>query len=283
MSSPVVNVGQAGYWNGEEAAHWLAYEDRYEAMLATFTARLVEAASFACSDRVLDIGCGCGATTRAAGRVAADGEALGVDLSRQLLRRAEQRARQEGLTNVSFEHADAQVHAFGGPGFDVAISRFGVMFFADPVAAFANIARALRTGGRLVILCWADALDNKWIAVPGAAATQYVALPALGDPASPGPFSLADPDRLSAILGLAGLADVAVKVINEPLLLGSDITGTVGFLKATGMGRRLLQDADPATIARVTDGIEAALEPHLTPEGVRLGSKAWLATARRPA
>jgi SAM-dependent methyltransferase len=282
MSTPVVNVEQARYWNGKEAAHWLSYEDRYEAMLAAFTARLLEAASLTRSDRVLDIGCGCGATTRAAGRVAAGGEAVGVDLSCQLLRRAERRARQEGLVNVSFEHADVQVHAFGGPGFDVAVSRFGVMFFADPVAAFANVARALRPGGRLAVLCWADALDNQWIAVPGAAAAQYVALPALGDPASPGPFSLADPRRLSVILGLAGLAEAEVEAINEPLLLGSGVTDTVEFLKATGMGRTLLQDADPAAIARITDGIAAALGPHLSPEGVRLGSKAWLATARRP-
>jgi len=282
MSTPVVNVEQAEYWNGGEAAHWLAYEDRYEAMLAPFTARLLRAASLSRSDRVLDIGCGCGATTRAAGHVVADGEVLGVDLSRQLLRRAEQRTQQEGLANVCFEHADVQVHAFGGPPFDVAISRFGVMFFADPVAAFANVARALRPGGRLAVLCWADPLDNQWITVPGAAAAQYVALPALDDSASPGPFSLADPHRLSAILQLARLIEVEAVVVTEPLLAGAGITDAVEFFKATGMGQTLLKGASAATIARITDAVAAALEPHLAPDGVRLGSKAWLATASRP-
>ena len=282
MSTPVGNVEQAEYWNGGEAAHWLAYEDRYEAMLASFTARLLRAASLSRSDRVLDIGCGCGATTRAAGHVVSDGEVLGVDLSRQPPRRAGQRTRQEGPANVCFEHADVQIHAFGGPRFDIAISRFGVMFFADPVAAFANVARALRPGGRLAVLCWADALDNQWMTVPGAAAAQYVALPALDDPASPGPFSLADPHRLPLFCRLARLVEVEAETVTEPLLVGSGITDALEFFKATGMGQTLLKGADPATIARITDGVAAALEPHLTPDGVQLGSKAWLATARRP-
>ncbi len=283
MSTVVANAEQAEYWNGGEAAHWLACEDRYEAMLAPFTGHLLRAAAVSGPDRVLDVGCGCGGTTRAAGRVVIDGEALGVDLSSQLLRRAGQRAREQGLGNVSFEHADVQVHAFTGSVFDAAISRFGVMFFADPVAAFANIARALRPGGRLAVLCWADALDNQWMVVPGAAAAQHVALPAPGDPASPGPFSLADPDKIAAIFGAAGLAGAGIEEVAEPLLLGSGIAGTVEFLKATGFGQRLLSGADPETIARVTDAMAAALEHHVTAQGIRLGSKAWLATARRPA
>lgn len=282
MRPELVNIEQAQYWNGDEADHWLAYEDRYETMLAPYTGDLLRAASVSRSDRVLDIGCGCGATTRAAARSAVDGGALGVDLSRRLLHRAEQRAREEGLKNVSFEHADAQVHVFDGPGFDIAMSRFGVMFFADPVAAFANLTRALRAGGgRLAVLCWADALENEWILVPGAAAAQHIALPSPDDPAGPGPFSLADPDRLVTVLSAAGLVDVAIEAVTEPLLLGSEVTGTVEFLEATGFGRRLLAGVDATTLQRVTDAISAALEPYHSAEGVLLGSKAWLATARR--
>ena len=283
MSTVVANAEQAEYWNGEEAAHWLACEDRYEAMLVPFTGHLLRAAAVSRPDRVLDVGCGCGGTTRAVGRVVIEGEALGVDLSSQLLRRAEQRAREQGLGNVCFEHADVQVHAFTSSVFDAAISRFGVMFFADPLAAFTNIARALRPGGRLAVLCWSDAKDNQWMVVPGAAAAQHVALPALGDPASPGPFSLADPDSIAAIFEAAGLAGVGIEEVAEPLLLGSDIADTLEFLKATGFGQRLLSGADPETIARVTNAMAAALEPHVTDEGIRLGSKAWLATAHRSA
>jgi SAM-dependent methyltransferase len=281
MSTSLVNVEQAEYWNGPEATHWLAYEGRYDAMLAPFTAHLLEAAEPVRADRVLDVGCGCGAASRAFAKVVTDGEVVGFDLSRQLLRRAEQRAVDEGLVNVSFEHGDAQVHAFAGRGFDVVVSRFGVMFFFDPVAAFANIARALRPDGRLAVLCWAGALDNEWAALPGAAAAQHVALPAR-DPTSPGPFSLADPDRISTILGTAGMVEVDVQPVTEPLVVGSDVTDTVEFFKTTGMGQRMLSGADPDTIDRVTAAIAAALEPHLQAGGVWLGSQAWLVTARRP-
>jgi SAM-dependent methyltransferase len=279
MRTRAASDEQFEYWNGDEAAHWLAYEARYEALLASFTDHLLRAAEISSVDAVLDIGCGCGATTRAAGRLAGGGCALGVDLSERLLRRAEERTREEGLTNVRFEHADVQVHTLPDRGFDVAISRFGTMFFADPVTAFANVGRALRSGGRVAFVCWAGALDNEWIAVPGAAAAQHVALPSSGDPGSPGPFSLADRDRLLAVLGAAGLMGAEVEAVTEPLLVGSDLADTVEFFKATGFGQTLLRGADEATVSRVTEAIAAALEPRLSQEGIRLGSKAWLATA----
>lgn len=283
MTAKAANDEQAQYWNGEEAAHWLVHEARYDGMLAGFTDHVVRTAEVGRADRVIDIGCGCGATTRVAARIAVDGEVLGVDLSQQLLRRAEQHARDEGLTNAGFEWADAQVHPFAEARYDRAISRFGVMFFADPVAAFANVARALRPGGRFVFTCWADLLDNEWIAVPGVAAAEHVDLPPLGDPALPGPFSLADRGRLVAVLRAAGLAGVEIETAAEPLLLGPDLPDTVAFLKSTGIGRVLLADADEPAVSRVTAAVEAALLPYLTTGGVRVGSKAWLVTAHRPA
>jgi len=283
MTVSAVNDEQARYWNGDEAAHWLTHEDRYEAMLAPFTGHLLTAAGVCGTDRVLDVGCGCGSTTRTAGRLATGGGALGVDLSGQLLHRAEQRVREEGLANVRFEHADVQVHAFTGPVFDAAISRFGVMFFADPVAAFANIGRALRPGGRMAFVCWAEPAGNEWIMVPGAAAARYVPLPPIGDPAAPGPFSLADRNRLLAILEAAGLTDVDIERVTYPLRLGSDVADTVEFVKQTGIGQAMLTGADPAAIRRVTDAFADVLERYLTAGGVWLGSKAWMVRARRPA
>jgi SAM-dependent methyltransferase len=283
MRTQTANEDQLDYWNGGEAAHWLANETRYEAMLAPFTDHLLRASALSSSDAVLDIGCGCGSTTRAVSRLTAEGWVLGVDLSRHLLRRAEQRTTEEGVTNVRFEQADAQTRAFAGGDFDIAISRFGIMFFADPMAAFANLVEALRPGGRVAFVCWAGALDNEWIAVPGAAFAQHVALPSFGDAGSPGPFSLADRDRILDILGAAGLVDVEVEALAQPLLLGTELAETVEFLKETGMGHALLSEADEATTRRVTEAVGAALEPHVTEEGVLLGSKAWLVTAHLPA
>jgi len=188
------------------------------------------------------------------------------------LLRAEQRARQEGLTNVGFEHGDAQTHRLAPGGFDVAISRFGVMFFSDPTAGFANLARGLRPGGRLVLVCWQGLVDNEWVTVPAGAVAQHIPLPSLTEPGSPGPFSLSDRHHLAAVLDAAGLVDVAIEPVAELLWLGRDVADTVEFFKASGIGQTLLRDADPATSTRVMAAVQAALETHLTCDGVRLAS-----------
>jgi SAM-dependent methyltransferase len=280
--SPVTNEEQARYWDSDESAHWLVYEDHYERMLAPFTGHLLTSAAIGSDDRVIDIGCGTGSTTRAAARVATEGEALGLDLSAAMLRQAVRRAQDEGLSNVRFLHGDAQVHSFTPDAGDVALSRFGVMFFADPVAAFANIARGLRQGGRMVFVCWQNLVENEWIVVPGAAAAQHVTLAPPAEPTAPGPFSLGERDRIAAILRAAGLIVVAIEPIAQPLCMGDDIADAVAFLKSTGIWKSLLGDADPPTVARVSEAVEAALAPYVTPDGVLLGSRVWLVTASRP-
>ena len=185
------------------------------------------------------------------------------------------------LPKLASRVGDAQVHRFRPGAGDVAVSRFGVMFFADAAAAFANIARSLRPGGRLVFVCWQNLADNEWIVVPGAAA-QHVALPPLDDPTAPGPFSLSEHDRIATVLRAAALSDVAIEPIAEPLWMGPDVVDTVAFLKSTGIWNSLLRDADPPTAARASEAVEAALEPYVTPDGLLLGSRAWLVTASRP-
>ena len=160
----VVNSEQAKAWNGPEGVHWARNQDRWNAVNEGFNEPLLEAAAITGTHRVLDLGCGSGQTTRLAARRASEGGALGLDLSGPMLAEARARAEREGIANVSFTRGDAQVHPFEPGAFDVAISRFGVMFFADPVAAFANIGRALRPGGRLAFVCPADALLNGGVA-----------------------------------------------------------------------------------------------------------------------
>jgi SAM-dependent methyltransferase len=185
------------------------------------------------------------------------------------------------LTNIRIEHGDAQVHRFTPGAGDVALSRFGVMFFTDPAAAFANIACGLRPGGRLAFVCWHNLAGNEWIVVPGAAA-QHVPLPPLDDPTAPGPFSLGERDRIAAVLCAAAFTDVAIESFAEPLWMGSDVAGAIAFLKSTGIWNSLLRDAGPPTVARVSEAVQAALEPYVMPDGLLLGSRAWLVTASRP-
>jgi SAM-dependent methyltransferase len=280
----MANEEQAGHWNSAEASHWITQQLRYDAMLAPFGDRLLAAAQVAGPDRVLDVGCGCGATTLEAGRRAATGAATGLDLSTSMLDVARGRAAGERLANVSFVAGDAQTYPLPAGGFDVAISRFGVMFFDDPGAAFRNLAGALAPGGRLAFVCWQDLFSNPFIAVPGLALAEHVALPDLGPAGAPGMFALADPGRIRSLLAGAGLVKAAIEPLAEEVLLGGGgtLADAVEFLRHGGMGRAVLADADEATRDRALAAVSEALAPYATAEGVRIGAAAWLVTARRP-
>ncbi len=280
MTDHVVNVEQAQEWDGREGDHWVKHADRYDALSQRITPHLMEAAAVGAADRVLDVGCGCGLTTRSAARAASGGSVLGIDLSAAMLQEAERRARAEGLTNVRFEQGDAQVHTFSPADFDLATSRFGVMFFEDPVVAFANIASAIRPGGRFVFVCWQDLARNDWIMVPAGAALSYVPFPDLGPEGAPGPFSLADADRTRAVLTDAGFKGVAINEITEQMFLGENAADATDFLQGTGMARLLFEGVDADTERKAIDAVRHALEAHEQPEGIWLGSAAWLVAAK---
>jgi ubiquinone/menaquinone biosynthesis C-methylase UbiE len=251
----IVNVDQSQAWNGYEGEHWARNQDRWDAVNAGFNEPLLDAAAVRPGERVLDVGCGAGATTRlAARRAGPDGRALGVDLSGPMLARAEETAReetarQEGAVGVGFERGDAQIHPFPAGAFDVAISRFGVMFFADPVAAFANIRRALRPGGRLAFICAAEPERNDWLrAIAGLRGILPVGdfgTPGERDTSlSPGMFSLADPDATRGVLSGAGFAGVEVRRVEGYGLWGRDAGDAAAFLLGSGPGRHLTEQVD---------------------------------------
>src|SRR5690348_2753327 len=163
MCEEIANVDMAKAWDGEEGGQWTQFADEYDDTHRSIWARFLETEPFGRADQVLDIGCGNGQSTRDAARLALEGSALGVDLSSAMLAVARRRATAEGVTNVDFRHADAQTYAFEPGSFDIAISRFGAMFFENRMAAFTNIAAALRPGGRLALLVWQDVRKNEWI------------------------------------------------------------------------------------------------------------------------
>jgi SAM-dependent methyltransferase len=282
LDVPVANAEQASAWDGGEGAHWVAHQTRYEAMAPAFTERLLAAAALAEPDRVLDVGCGCGQTTRLAARQASAGHALGVDLSTAMVERARAQAADEGIGNARFERADAQVHPFAPEVFDVAISRFGIMFFDDPVAAFTNIHGALRPGGWITFVCWRGFEHNQWLAVPAGAALAHVPVPDLGAPDGPGPFSLAEPERVVQVLSRAGFDEISTNPVDAPVRLGRDADDAVSFLSGTALARTLLDPVDPGTAARALDAVRDALRPYERPDGLTLDGAAWLVAARRP-
>ena len=271
------NADQALAWDGDEGSYWAAHADRYDDALARYRQPFLTAAGYDVADRVLDIGCGTGQTTRDAGRRAAS--ALGVDLSSEMIAHARLAAAREGVTNVSFRHADAQIHPFVERYFDVAVSRTGAMFFGDPVAAFTNIRRALRPGGRLVLLAWRPPSENEWIKefLGAMSAGRDLALP---PPDAQGGFSLSDPDRVRTRLAAAGFVDNRFDGLREPMYFGRDSDGAFRFI--LGQIGWMLRGLDDGARAHALDALRGSVEAHQTAEGVLYGSAAWIITAQRP-
>jgi len=245
----------------------------YDAELSLYNEHLRAAARVGPRDHVLDIGCGAGLTTRQAARAATDGSATGVDISSQMIDRARRLSAEEELDNVAFVQADAQAHPFRRHRFDLSISRFGTMFFADPVTAFTNIALSLRAGGRLAMLVWQGRDVNEWVAAIG----QPGVVP--GPDTGPGMFSLADPVVTTAVLEAAGFADVVLADVREPVYQGPDTASALAAVTSLWADRELKTlNADAA--ADAVASLEAYLDAHRRDAGVFLDSAAWLVTAR---
>lgn len=272
------NADQVRAWDGEEGAYWAAHADHFERALAAHQQRLFDAAAIARSDRVLDVGCGTGGTTRDAARAAPEGSAVGVDLSAAMLDVARARAASEGLTNVRFEQADAQIHPFAPASFDVAIGQTSAMFFGDRVAGLANVGRALRSGGRLALLTWQSFAANEWIRELSGALAGGRELPT-PPPDAPGPFTLSDPDVIRAVLTAAGYRDITIEPAVAPMWFGHDAEDA--FRLVHGLMAWMLDGLDDAGRTRALDDLRATIESHETPDGVLYESATWAIRATR--
>jgi SAM-dependent methyltransferase len=240
----------------------------YDAELVRYDPVLQRAWAVQPHDRILDIGCGAGQTTRRAGRSAVSGSALGIDVSEAAIARA------ETLPNVTFVCGDAQTYEFTPAQFDLVISRFGTMFFDDPVAAFTNIGRALRPGGRLVMLVWQAAALNEWHEELGAFAA---------DSTGPDPFSLGDPVTVEATLTAAGFAGVALTDVAEPVYYGPDTEAALAWVRGFVSVSTFLARLDAASLDAALSRLREVLAAHQTGDGVWLSSRAWIVSARRSA
>ena len=246
----------------------------YDSELRAHNERLRAAAGIRSGDRVLDVGCGAGLTTREAARAAAPGHVLGIDVSTAALERARQLTAADGLDNVAYEEGDAQTHRFAPATFDVAISRFGVMFFSDPVAAFGNIARALRPDGRLVVLVWQRHRDNEWaVAIDDAIGAETF---------DGSVFSLGDPDATTRILERAGFADVRFDDVDEPVFYGPDVADALEWVCGFSDVRDVLSSLDPSGRDRTLQRLRELMAAHSRDDrGVVFASRTWLINARR--
>ena len=274
------NRDMAAAWDGDEGAHWSAHASRYERGAAPFRERLLASAALVPGDRVLEIGCGAGRTTRDAGRaVAPDGHVLGLDLSASMLDVARDSAVADGVDNVTFQQADAQVHDFADASYDVVLSQFGVMFFADPEAALTNIHRAVVPGGRALLMVWQGLDRNDWAATLRSTLAAGRELPP-PPPGAPGPFSWANPDAVRPILEGAGFTEVGFSDVSGDFFIGDDPDDAFAFVRGMGVTRSLLADLDDATASTALDELRGAFADRHSAAGVVFRSAAWLVTAR---
>lgn len=278
------NAEQIRYWNETAGLKWVALHELIDAQIRDLGALAVERADVHPGENILDIGCGCGETTiDLAHRVAPYGKVTGIDISGPMLERARYSAGVRDIANVTFENGDAQTHPFPEGQHDLVFSRFGVMFFADSAAAFANLRRTLRPGGRLAFVCWQALQLNPWALVPLMAAAQHITLPPPPAADAPGPFAFADPDRVRKIVEDAGLIDVNLESTITKIVVGgsADMDTAVDFLMQMGPTAAVLREAAPEVVPRVAEAIRNALVPYYSSgQGVRMDAAAWVVTGR---
>lgn len=279
LASGVTNSKQHEEWNNATGRRWLDRHEAVDRQIAPFGLRAMDRADVQLGQRVLDVGCGCGETTlELARRVGASGFVTGIDISGLLIEAARQLADGSNVSNVRFETADAQTFPFPPRSVDLVFSRFGIMFFDDPEAAFSNFRGALRSGGRVSFVCWPAPQDNQFMTIPIAAASRHITLPQPGDPEAPGPFAFADLARVKRLLSRAGFGDIQTEPVIEKVG-GNTLDGSARMLLELGPLSSVLDEIDEKARRAIFEDIRSALAGFESSDGARLDATAWLVTA----
>ena len=277
-SGEAANQAQIDYWNTLAGLVWVRFQAQLDRQIEPLGQAAMEALAPVPGERILDIGCGCGQTTLTlAARVAPGGAVLGVDISEPMLEVARHRPRSAADLPVTFEKRDAQTAELGHGMFDAVFSRFGVMFFSDPVAAFANIRAGLKASGRLTFVCWRPLSENPWMAAPLAAARHLLPPMPPPDPLAPGPFAFADPERVRGILAAAGFQSVSIAPF-DARVGGGDLEETVTLSLNVGPMATALRE-NPDSREAVAEAVRGVLASYLTGQGVMMPAAVWIVKA----
>ena len=277
------NAPQIEYWNGPAGDRWAKLADSQDIMLEALGSAAIDACDIQSGHTVLDVGCGSGTTTIETARlVGPEGHVVGIDISTPMLEIGRARLQSKDALRVTFDNKDVAIYPFEEKTFDRVFSRFGVMFFVEPIAAFANIRSGMRSGGRMAFVCW-QALDrNPWLEIPFKIALQYVPAPPPPDPEAPGPMAFADPNRVRRILSGAGFAEIDMRSLEATLPLASDARATAQRLVQLGSAARLLGDASEDTKSKVEEDLSERLIEFQTERGVFMDSATWIVSATCP-
>ncbi len=281
VMSADANADQIEYWGGEAGDKWADGQEQLDEMLAPFGLAVMDVVDVSMGERVIDVGCGCGGTSLALGeRVSLLGSVFGVDVSGPMLHRAGERAAEAGVTNVGFAMADASTYPFEPGSADLVFSRFGVMFFRNPVEAFTNLRGALRPEGRLGFVCWRALERNAWVHVPRDAALKHLPAPEPVAPDEPGPFAFADPDRVNGILRDAGFGGIVMERHDIKLRNKGTLDEVVEFVATLGPTSRLLADAEGDARDAAIAEVREALRSHHDGEALHIEAATWIVTAK---
>lgn len=275
-----VNAPQIEYWNGPAGDRWARLADSQDVMLEVLGLAAMDACDIQAGHTVLDTGCGSGTTTfEIARRVGADGRVIGIDLSGPMLDVGRERLQGRGIDNIEFDNKDIATYPFEKETFDRAFSRFGVMFFVDPITALTNIRSGMKSDGRLAFVCWQALNKNPWMEIPFKVALQHVPAPPPADPEAPGPMAFADPERVRRILSEAGFDEIKLEALEMKLPFEADVRSTAQKLVQLGAASRLLSNESDDIKAQVEDDLCEAIAEYQTDGGVRIGSATWIVSA----
>ena len=280
--SDAANAAQIDYWNASVGRTWAQFQDHLDRQIAPLGLEALRVLAPAPGETILDVGCGCGQTTvDLAGRGGPEGQVTGLAISEPMLAVARDRPLPRDAGEARFQKLDAQTADLGEGVFDAVYSRFGVMFFSNPTAAFANLRRALKPGRRLAFVCWRPYAENPWMNAPMAAAQSFLPPMPPIDPTAPGPFAFSDPQRLEAILVEAGFTEISITPF-DARIGGGTIAETVNLTFRVGPLGSALREA-PQLAATVRDAVEACLAEFETPQGVLMPAAVWIVQAVQPA
>ncbi len=276
------NQVQAEFW-AAAGEMWTADRERFDRQVDHHGLAAIQALAPVSGEQIIDVGCGAGSTTLAlAELVGPGGHVRGLDISPTMVDGASAYADEQGVDNVTFTVGDAMVEPFDAAA-DAVFSRFGVMFFSDAGAAFANLLTALRPGGRLGFVCWQSPAENAWASLPLRIASEYVDIPFGGDPTAPGPFSLGDLDRLGSVVEAGGFVDVSIEPRVAQATVGTDLDDAIDFLFRLIPPVAALAADDPGKAGELRARLAEEMTAWVEPEGVRAPSAVWIVTAKRPA
>ena len=270
----IANPNQAEYWNGDAGSAWVKHQERLDAVLAPFTKASLLAMGEIKGLRLLDVGCGCGESTEMLAERQAD--VTGLDISAPMIARASERSAESGA--VQFVCGDAATFE-DNAGFDRLYSRFGCMFFENPVASFEHLRQLLRNGGSAQLMCWQSPRDNPWMAIAGRAIAPFLPDQPPRDPRAPGPFAFADQDYVTGILAQAGFTEIHFESVQRSVLMAPSVEEAIAFQMDIGPAARALRSMDESTRAEALAAIHGALAPYLTDAGVEMLGAVWLIRA----